>query len=91
MKSGTLAQVHRKGIKAGSRDPCFKDTELCSKGIRLWTSIDDILKDVDDGCDECLIVDHATCGGNENAPAHLRMFSDLLAIIYTVRVNCFRL
>lgn len=79
MKSGKLAQVHRKRIKAGYHDPCFKDSELCSKEIRLWTSIDEILKDVDDPFNECLIVDHATRGGSG---AYLGKFLDLRAFIY---------
>lgn len=47
MKAGTLAQVHRKGIKAGHHDQCFKGTELSSKEIRLWTSTDSIHKDTE--------------------------------------------
>lgn len=47
MKSGTLAQVHRKGIKAGYHDHCFKETELSSKEIRLWTSTEAVLKNTD--------------------------------------------
>lgn len=63
MKSGTLAQVHRKGIKAAYHDHCFKETEPSSKEIRLWTSIDVILKDTDGPNHECITVDNAKCGG----------------------------
>lgn len=62
MKSGTLAQVHRKGIKAGYRDHCFKETELSSKERRLWTSIDAILKDTDGRNHEGITVDNLSVG-----------------------------
>lgn len=78
MKSGTLAQVHRKGIKAGYHDQCFKEAELSSKELRLWTSIDTILKDADDPFHQCITADNAKWGGrgrgDSNVPTELRAF-----------------
>lgn len=63
MKSGTLAQVHRKGIKAGYHDRCFKGTGLSSKEPRLWTSTD-TLKETEDPVHQCVVADNATRGEN---------------------------
>lgn len=63
MKSGKLAQVHRKGIKAGYHDQRFKETEQSSKEIRPGTSTDTVLKDTDDAFCKCITVDSARCGG----------------------------
>ena len=61
MKSGKLAQVHTRGIKAGSCDQCFREMEQSSKEIRPWTSIDITLKDTDDPSCRCIIADTTKC------------------------------
>lgn len=75
MKSGTLAQVHRTGTKAGYHYQCFKEVELSSKELRLWTSMDAILADTDDPVCQCLTADSAKHGGNGNV---LTDFSSVL-------------
>lgn len=74
MKSGTLARVHRKGNKAGDHDRCFKETEPSSKEIRLWTSIDAILKDTDGPTRERITADSAKCGESSYFLARVRLF-----------------
>lgn len=71
MKSGTLAQVHREGIKAEYQDQCFKETKLSSKEGRLRTSSDTTLKDIDDPFHKWVLVDNAKCGENSNVLAYL--------------------
>lgn len=74
MKSDILAQVHRKGIKAGYHDHCFKETELSSKEVRLWTSMNAILKATDGPSREWTTADNAKCGQNGYFLAYVRKF-----------------